>query len=91
MRWDSGSWASPRARHGAGNIEIAQTSVTETVYSIHPVEHFFHQQLGFAVGIGGVKSRVFRDRGYVGFAINGGGGRKDKPVQARDNHGFQKA
>ena len=79
------------AAHGASDVEVAQAGVAKTVYSIHPEEHFFHQQLRFTVGIGGAQRHIFRDGGYVGFAVNRGCRGEDEPVDACGNHGFEKS
>jgi hypothetical protein len=68
IRCDSGSWASPRvtpslpALGRAGHVEVAQRGGAQAVNPVEPAEHVLHQQLGFAVGIGGLEARIFLNR-----------------------------
>ena len=73
----------------AGHIEVAQAGVFEPMAEVHPAEHLFDQQLAFAVRIGGLELRVFKDRGGLRLAVAGGGRTEDQPVVPGRQHCFQ--
>ena len=56
---------------------------------VEPAEHVLDEKFGFAVGVGGSEFRGLLDGGDFGFAVNGGGGGEDEPVDAGSEHGLE--
>ena len=94
MRWDSGSWASPRVMPSgpfvcAGHVEVAQRGAAQTVNPVEPVEHLFNQKLGLAVGVGRKQARIFLDGNRFRLAVDGGGGGEDQTAGAVGQDGLK--
>ncbi len=76
---------------GAGDVEVAQRGVAEAVDLVHPAEHVLDQELGFAVGVGGLEARVFGDGDGFRLAVDGRGGGEDQLAGAAGEHGLEQA
>ena len=55
----------------AGRVEITKAAIPEPVNAVQPCEHLLHQQLGFAINVGGPKRLVFRDGHPLRVAVEG--------------------
>ena len=63
----------PAPSNRASDIEVTQAGVAEAVDAMQPGQHLLHQQLRFAVRIGGVQRCIFLDWRPFGLAVNGCG------------------
>jgi hypothetical protein len=74
---------------GAGGIEVSKTGVAQTMNTVHPGEHALDQEFRFAIGVGGMKRRIFRNRSGFGIAVEGGGGGENEALDTGTQHRFQ--
>src|SRR5437016_2434535 len=67
---------------GSGSVEIAEAHVFESGVDLVIRQNLFEYELGFTIRIDGRLPMVFRDGNDLGFAIGGGGGRKNEFLHA---------
>jgi hypothetical protein len=74
----------------AGDVEVAQRGVAQTVDAVEPGEHLLDNQLGFAVDVGGVEARGLLNGDRLRLAVYSSRGRKDQAFGSLGQDGFQK-
>src|SRR5664279_3995564 len=82
------SFAFVSARCSSG-VEITQAGVRKTVNLVEPGKHALDQQLRLTIRVGRLQQIVLFDRSTFWIAKEGGGGRKNQPLDLRGNHGFE--
>ena len=73
----------------SGYVEVAQRGRAQAVDPVEPVKDVFDEELGFAVGVGGLEGGCLGDRNCLGLAVNGGGGAEDEAFGAAGEDGFE--
>ncbi len=74
---------------GSSGVEIAEGDVVESGIELVIGENLFEYELGFSVGVDGRLAMVFGNRNDFGFAISGGGGRKNEFLDAVAGDGIE--
>src|SRR6267143_4273950 len=74
---------------GSGSVEIAEAHVFESGVDLVIRQNLFEYELGFTIRIDGRLAMVFRDGNDLGFAIGGGGGRKNEFLHAVARDGIE--
>ena len=74
---------------GTGGVEVAQRGAGEASGGGGPAEHALEEELGLAVGVGGLRGGVFGDRQVFGIAVDGGGGAEDEALDSGGDHGVE--
>src|SRR5260370_23542580 len=74
---------------GSSGVEIAEGDVVESGIELVIGENLFEYELGFSVGVDGRLAMVFGNRNDFGFAISGGGGRKNELLDAVAGDGIE--
>ena len=82
---DDSTWALCRT----GHIEVAKGRVAKAVDAMKPRQHVLHEQLGLAVSVGGLESRILLDGDGFRLSVYGCGGREDQLAGTRGEHGFK--
>ncbi len=73
----------------SGHVEVAQRGIAQAVNAVEPGEHLLDEELGFAIGVGGEKTRILMNRNGFRLSIDGGGGGKDQPPGTMGQHSFK--
>src|SRR6266849_9663621 len=63
---------------GSGSVEVAEGHILESGVGLVIRQDLFEHELGFSVRIDGRFAMVFGDGNSFGFAVGGGGGRKNE-------------
>ena len=74
---------------GSGGVEIAQGHILQLGVGIVIGQDLLENELGFSVGIDGRFWMFFRDGNHLGFAVSGGGRRKNKFLYPVTGDGIQ--